>query len=399
MKRPLLAAMLALSAARAAAAQDFAQQWIDKVTRETQWDRGPLPTRALAHEIYLGAIAYYDDNVMLDESDEEDQTAVVPFVRVRVDYSERQVDAAADVLASYKRYIPDEEFSDYEQRGFGRVRYVSPRVGLEVAEIIQNVSDPVDAVFADRVERLVSNTYPRASLELSNVLALEISGNIGVVRYWEEEFETSDNWSVRSDFSVVGHLRNGFDLLAQSGVLAIRYLDSAAPPDTDGFYLRGGVRGELTPVILVNALAGWSSAESDDYATGVPGDEEETADVAFNLQWIAAPKTTVWADFTRQFAYGGSTEAFATVNRATLIVESTLTEEITGRLRGQGDLVDGSQGSRRTYFSASASATYRIQPQVYFEGGVTRRWGEAEDLPGDTDWAGTIWHLGIVATN
>jgi len=399
MKRTLLAAALALSAAASAGAQDFGQQWVDRVTREIQIDRGPLPTRPVVHEIYMGAIGYYDDNYFLRAKNEESQSAVVPFIRARVDYSERQVDAAADLLASYHRSIPDEEFSDYEQRGFGRLRFVGPRASAEIAAIVQNLSDPVDAVFADRVERLVANAIPRASLELTNTLALEVSANAGYVLFKDDEWETSNNWNSRSDFSVVGHLTNGMDLLGQAGVLAIRYLESAAPPDTDGFYARGGFRGELTQVILVSALAGWVRAESDEFASGLEGEEVQTTDIAFNLQWQMAPKTTLYADFTRVIGFGVDPEPFTVINRVTGILESTLTDDILGRLRGQYDLVDGASDSRRTYVSLSASATYKVQPQVYFEGGVTWRRGDVEAFPADYEYENTIFHLGLIVTN
>jgi hypothetical protein len=401
MKRSFLAAAIVLACALPAAAQDFGQQWIDRVTREIQPDRGPLTMRPVAHEIYMGAIGYYDDNLFLKGDDEEEQTVIVPFIRARVDYSERQIDAALDVLGNYKRYIPDEEFSDYEQRGFGRVRYVSPRVSLEIAEILQNVSDPLDVFFLDRVERLVSTTAPRAALEISNVLAIETAANIGYVKFWDEEYEPSDNWNARTDFSVVGHLTNTIDLIGQAGLLAIRYLDSNGPPDTDGYYARGGLRGELTPVILVHALAGWFFAESDDLATGVEVEDEDGLDLAFSLQWQAAQKTTIYADLTRQLAWGAFPEPYSQFSRATMILESTLTQDILGRLRGQWDLLEGALGSRKVFWSLSASATYKLQPQVYLDAGITHRLGEVEDMPGlaDYDYTNTIFHLGMVVTN
>ncbi len=399
MTRPLAVLAFAVAAASSARAQDFGQQWMDRVTREVMPDRGPLPTRALVHELYMGGIAYYDDNIHLRPDDEEAQTVIAPFIRLRVDYSERQLDAAGDVLASYKRYSPDEEFSDYEQRAFGRIRIVGPRAGAEIAAIVQNVSDPIDAVFADRAERLVVNAFPRASLELTNTLALEVSANAGYVSFWETAFETADNWNVRADFSVVGHLTNGVDLLGQAGVLAIRYAERLGPPDVDGFYGRGGLRGELTPVIHLTALAGWTTAESEDFLSGADGEEVDTADVAVNLRWQLAPKTTFWGDFTRQVAWGGLPDPFSVVNRATVIVESTLTEEMLGRVRGQADFVEGSGGIDKTFYSLAVSATYKLQPQVYLEGGVTWRWGEFDDVPGGYDYENTIVHLGLVVTN
>lgn len=388
----MLLALLAL------ASQDLASEWIDRVSRDVLQARGPLPNQPLRHTIHMGAYAAYETNANLEESDEDAETILSPFLRVRLDYSERQVDAAADILAQWKRYIPDHEFSDDEERVYGRVRFISPRLSLEAAEIFQHVSDPVDAVFADRVDRLLSDTVGRARFELTPAVALEADLTLGIVRFQEKSFDEGDNWNLRGGLGLAVRLSAALEAVAEGGGFLIDYrYETGAPPDVDGLFARGGIRGDFGTSVSATILAGVARAESEDYDSGLEGEEEETGEAAVRLRWEASDRLTLHGDYTRIFAFAVATDPFQVVNRwiASAEWEATAELRLIGRL--QFDHVDGASGLERDYASVGGSARWKSHEQVYFDAGLIYRFGEVS--PGDVEYDDWIVQFGVVITN
>jgi hypothetical protein len=383
-----------------AAAQDFGTEWLDQVVHDRMPAKGPLPTRPFQHRLHLGALAYYDTNPLLMEEDEVGEAVIVPFLRVRMDYSEKQLDVAADLLGAWKFYEPDSDLGGDEERIYARIRYVSPRVTLQAEEIFMHVSDPLDGVFPDRAERLTSNTVLRGQAALFGNVSLEANVNAGFVSFLDGGFEELEHWSLRPDLGVSARISNAIEGLVQGGLMMIDYSDDpAAAPDADGWFARAGIRGDLSDGVWVTALAGVGSAKSDDFSSGAPGAEHTTLDAVFLLRWQAAEKVVVTADYTRQFGFGGGGEPFVVVNRFVALLEYQPSEEWTWLLRGQYDFLDGALGSEREWFSFGTSLKWQGHPQVYLDGGATLRilsnGGSSPDFEADD----FILHFGIVAIN
>lgn len=380
--------------------QDLAADWMDRVSHDVLQSKGPLPTRPLHHTLHMGLLSLYESNVNLEEDDEDGESILVPFLRLRLEYGERQLDAAADVLANYKYYIPDHEHSDEEERVYGRVRFVSPKMELEAAEIFQHVSDPVDVVFADRVDRFVNETIGRARFEAVPGFAVEADVAFGLVRFQEKEFDSGDNWNLRAGAGLALRVSKVMEAVAQAGLLLIDYrYDTGAPPDVDGVYARAGLRGDLLPTLSVTALLGAARAESEDFESGAEGVEDDTGEAALHLRWQAAPKLTLYGDYSRVLAFSAMPEPYQVVNRVIALAEYEATAEVRLRVRAQWDHADGALGIEREWASAGAAVQWQSHPQVFFDAGVQFRWGGVDGAPADYDYEDAIVHLGIVVTN
>jgi hypothetical protein len=394
-----LLALLALSPVEGLA-QDVTSEWIDRVTHDTLQARGPLPAQPLKHTIHLGAYAAYDTNVNLEESDEDAETVVVPFLRLRLEYAERQVDAAADVLVNWKYYIPDHEASDDEERVYGRVRFLGPKLSLEASEVFQHVSDPVDVVFADRVDRLLSGTIGRARLEASSVFALESELDLHVVRFQEKAFDEGDNWSFRAGLGLAARMSSTLEAVAQAGPFLIDYrYSTGAPPDVDGLFARAGLRGDLLPQLSLTALLGAARATSDDFDSGLEREEEETGEAEVHLRYEASAKLVLYGDYSRRFAFALGTDPFQVVNRWIGSAEWEATSDIHVVARAQYDRAETSGGLEREYASAGASLRWRSHEQVFFDAGAIYRWGSVSETAADFDYDEWVFHIGIVITN
>src|SRR5262249_23601469 len=152
-------------------------------------------------------------------------------------------------------------------------RQTSARWNFEISEILQHVSDPSGLLFLDRVARLVSNTIPKIAFDIGKSWAAEIGGNIMILRHEEAAFRGQENNSFSVDASVIYRTPWAFDVLAQFGYYNINYtLEQTAPggtPDAFGYYYRAGFRGHVFERLYLEALAGYTSVETDFFvATG-----------------------------------------------------------------------------------------------------------------------------------
>src|SRR6185295_19952365 len=157
--------------AREAAAQDFGQSWIDRITHELQQERGPLQTKPFQFTAEGGINYAFDNNIFLTSSGKKSDSIIIPFVQAGFTYAEPRFDIEASLLANYKIYVK-EDADDDEERLYFRARQTSSRWNFEISEIFQNVSDPSGLQFLDRVSRIVSNTVPKIAFDIGRSWAI-----------------------------------------------------------------------------------------------------------------------------------------------------------------------------------------------------------------------------------
>lgn len=380
--------------------QDPATEWMDRVAHDLVASRGPLPRRPLKHTLHLGVLSWYEDNVNLEEDDTDGGSVVMPFLGLRLEYSERQVEAAADALFAWKQYIPDGEYSDDEERVYARLRFIGPRLEVEFAEIFQHLSDPVDAVFADRIDRFVSDTLGRARMEAGSGIAVEADVAFGILRAQEKDADDADNWNLRAGAGTAVRLSSAMEAVAQAGFLLVDYrYATGAPPDVDGLYARAGLRGDLLPTLSLTALAGVGRVESDDFSDGRDGKDDDTGEAAVHLAFQATPALMLYGDYSRQIVFGAGTDPYQILNRWIVLAEYEASPEVRLRGRVQLDHADSALGVEREWASAGGSVQWQSHEQVYFDAGLTFRWGSVDAGASEHDYEDMVVHFGLVITN
>ena len=407
----VLAALLAVPVA--AFAQDFGIEWLDRVTHERQAERGPLKPQPVEWTASAGLLGYLDNNVFLADKTGKTpgDTIIMPFGRARVDYTEQRLDVSADLLVNYKGYLdtnhdPTVDFQavrDWEQRFYGHARYVDARWQIGIDEILRHESDPIDAVFLTRERRTVSDTVLQSSYDLTKVWTFEAHGNYEFVRFADKPFSTAaDNDNYRIDGSLVYRQASGYDWLAQVGYMSIFYTHSqagGAPPDADGYYVRGGFRGDLVQRLSVQALAGWIHISGDRYVNTTNHQELDTADLSINVRYEVTQDFTVYGDLGRTATFAGDGSAFQTVTRFALIGEWDCVENVTVRGRIQWDHASTELGRQTEYHSYSLSASYKFSEHLSGDLGGTFRTGSAHGtVVTSSEFNDAIVHLGVVLT-
>src|SRR5579883_1159683 len=173
--------------ARMAAAQDFGQGWIDRITHEIEQERGPLTPKAFNWTADVGVEYAFDNNIFLTQTDKKSDSIIIPFVQAGLSYAEPHFDVEASLLADYKYYVKENPDDD-EERVFVRARQTSNRWNFEVSELFLNVSDPSGVLFLNRVSRIVSTTVPKIAVDLGRSFSFEVAGNIQIVRFGEQPY-------------------------------------------------------------------------------------------------------------------------------------------------------------------------------------------------------------------
>jgi hypothetical protein len=397
-----IAAVL-LSLAPSGAGQDFGRDWIDRVSHELQQERGPLKEMPAAFTGTAGLAYYHDSNVFLEETGKDADSVLIPFVRGRVDYAEPRLEAAADLLVNYKIYFDQDDSSDDEERFFGKARLLGTSYTVELAEVLRRESDPIDALFLDRQERLVSNTLPRVVVDLSEDFALEGSANLQVVRFADDPYARQvDNLNYRADLALVLRTVFGYDLLAQAGAHGILYSDeqsAGAPPDAAGTFLRAGFRGEPLALLVVEAFAGYAEVESDPFVSTGAVLDDSSMDIGIHARYEFSPTVTLVGDYSRLFTFAGASDPYQLINRARASLEHHANDQLTLRGRAQVDHVDSALGVKRDYTSLSASASWKFSRSVIADVGATWRAGRVEPAGGAAvDFEGFLFQLGAAIT-
>ncbi len=392
----LLAIPAVFAMAAAAAAQDFGSEWIDRVTHQLVQEKGPLSPRPIDLHLYGGERVYFDDNIFLESSQEDSDTIFVTYGGGTLVYQETNFEAALDALVNYNHYVHEDDASDDEERIMGRARYLAPRWQIEVAEIFRRESDPFSVPqIVERVEKIVSDTVPRVLVGVTGQLSIEARADVQVVKFDDKSFEDIDNVNYRAALTGIYELPNGYDVLADVGYLAIKYSDSTAPEDVQGFFARGGWRGEIQQQRLTLAvLAGVTSAKSEDpdFPRGADGDDLLTADVETHLRFEPTAQAKMTFDYTRRIGFGVG-ESFQVVNRVTAGMEYDVNPRVKVHLRGVYDYIHGISGLNRDFGSLSGDLTYQLLQYVILDAGLTWRTGHIKD-GGSGDFNDVIGSVG-----
>ena len=386
--------MTVLLLAALASAQDFGVEWLDRVTHELEPGPWPLSVHPVQTLFQAGALYEYDTNIFLEPTDRKASNIIIPFARGRLDYAAPRWDAAADVLIDYRRFFQQSQESDFDERAYGRLRYLNSRLTFEVAEIFRHESDPSDAQFAERADRYVSTTSGRGAVQVAPDFSVEANAILSVIDFRDRVFDESDNRNLRADVTAVWRVDSTLDLLGQIGGLLIDYREADAP-DARGVFARGGVRGEPLPTLFVTALAGAAALRSDRLDTTGERKELRTADVSVNLRYEAAADLVLFSDYTRQAGFAEPGDPFEIIDRWVTIAEWQATPVLDLRGRVQFDRVHSALGLRRTYVSMGPSAGFSFTGHVRLDAGVTWRHGDL-GTPGESVFSDVIAHAGLV---
>jgi hypothetical protein len=407
--RMILAVTLVVSAVPAAAmAQDFGTDWVDRVLQERMADRGPLKPAPVAFTTAGGVAAYWDNNVYLEDDEHENtDVVIVPFAGARLTYSESQFEAIGDMLLDYKRYVDEDSARDWEQRFFGRVRWLGARMTAGVTTVLQNLSDPTDAVFIERVERVVWDVIPSFTYDITRTVAFEAEADAQLIRFQDSVFRDSENNNYRFIGSFVYRSPGGFDWLLQGGYIMIDYTEkqsvagipavTSGTPDAEGYLVRGGFRGQPSERLSLEVLAGFAHITSMDFEPTEDRVSENGVDVLARLRYEFLSNLKGTADYSREFTFSGAGEPYQLVNRFIGGLEFEPVSGLTLKGRVQYDTVDTALGVEREFLAAGGSASYRVAEFLVIEGGGTVRVGETHgDVVTAVDFDNVIFHFGFV---
>lgn len=405
MKRCALALFLGLCGAVPAAAQDFGARWADRIVKEIYAERGPLET-SLQYDASGGVFVYHDSNVFLDSTNEQDDVVIVPFAGARIAYSEPTLDAAAELLVNYQAYSDLDDANGDEERFYGRIRYVGSEMSAGVVAVVRHETDPSGVLLFDRVERIVADAIPQVTFDLTPVFTVELSGLVQVVRFAEDAFaQGQDNENFSGKLALVYTLESGIALVAEAGFFAISYTgdldalgDMLSPPDADGWFAHGGLRGELMPNLTVSALAGATGVTADDYTGSIagPGPEDTTGSAAIVAQYGGVERFEFTVSYHRTIGFGGGLDPYQVVNRFLMLAELQATELVTVGGRAQIEHTTSALDVQRDYVSLGVFATVKAHEYVMIDGGLTYRMGDTSgNVTTPTDYDDTIVYVGI----
>ena len=179
--------ILALAAMTRASAQDVGAQWVDRITRELQADKLPLTQPSqFTYGADAGLQYAYDSNLFLTQNDRTSDEVWIPFVQANAAYAEPQWELSGDLMVDYKYYVHTHGARDTEERVMLKGGFTGPVVGGSFVQLIRNESDPLDATFANRDQRLVSDTLPRMYVDITPIFAVEADGLVDIVRFKEK---------------------------------------------------------------------------------------------------------------------------------------------------------------------------------------------------------------------
>lgn len=386
-----------LAVARSARADSLAIEWMDRVTHEVQQQEGPLSSKPFKYRLYGGVYALYTDNLYLTPNRHaHSDAAAIPFVRGRIDYADARFEAAADLLVSFDAYQGHHEARNDQEHFYGKVRYADGVFDLQLVEIVQHVTEPVDSVHVDRARRFITDTMPRAGLLISKVLKFEVSGLVETVHYSGDDFNSRENENYRGGLAGFYRINERFSVGADAGYVRISYRDTDVTPHAEGFYAHVSVRGQVYENLLVEAGAGYSGMRS---LQPQPGDRHDARDSDFDAEvharWQVFKPLLVEADYVRRFGFAGSGSAWQRLDRVTLLVEWKALETVTVRARGQYDRVHPSNAHVRNYIAGGFSVTWQFADNIAVDGGGLARCGNTKGVSGD-EWDNWQVDLGIV---
>lgn len=393
------AAVIFLVSAGDALAQDFGQSWIDRITHETEQERGPLSPKAFNWTADAGVEYSFDNNIFLTQTNKKSDNIIIPFVQAGLSYAEPRFDVEASLLADYKYYVK-EPASDDEERVFVRARQTSSRWNFEVSELFANVSDPSGVIFVNRVSRIVSTTVPKIAVDLARSWSLELNGNIQLVRFEQQPYSSGqDNNNFSFDGALVYRTPWAFEVLGQFGYYNINYLtDKTAPngtPDVFGYYGKVGFRGNIVERLILEGSVGYSNVETDFFPTTGVAITRGTGVFNANLKYEATDKVNFYLDGARFYAFEGFGDPYQLVNTFAFLAEVEMTEELKFRGRLQFDYSESALNVKRDYLNANVGLTYKFTAHWLLDGSVGYRRGKTENM-GSVTFNDFLASVGIV---
>ena len=242
-------AAAALVPTREAAAQDFGQGWIDRITHQQEQERGPLEAKAFNWTADAGVQYAFDNNIFLTQTGKKSDSIIIPFVQAGLSYTQPKFEVEARMLVDYKDYVK-ESADDDEERLYVRARQTTSRWNFEISELFEHVSDPSGVVFLNRVSRVVSTTIPKLAVDLTRSWTFELGGQFQLVRFQNQPYsDGQENNNFNVDAAFVYHTPWSFDLVGQFGYYNINYLADQSKtngtPDVFGYSYRVGFRGQV----------------------------------------------------------------------------------------------------------------------------------------------------------
>jgi hypothetical protein len=394
-------AVVFLASEGKAAAQDFGQSWIDRVTHESEQERGPLSPKAFNWTANAGVEYAFDSNIFLTQTDKKSDSIIIPFVQAGLTYSESRFDLEASLLADYKYYVKENPDDD-EERVFVRARQTSSRWNFEASELFENVSDPSGVIFLNRVSRVVSTTVPKIAVDIARNWSLELNGNIQIVRFQDQPYSSGqENNNFSFDGAVVYRTPWAFDVLAMFGYYNINYLTDKTQvngtPDVFGYYGKVGFRGNIIERLSLEGNIGYSSVDTDFFAS--TGNDITSGTLVFNanFKYEATDKVNFYLDGVRMYAFEGFGDPYQLVNSFAFLAELEMTEELKFRGRLQFDYSESALNVKREYLNANAGLTYKFTSHWIVDGSIGYRWGKTENATSVT-FNDFILSLGIAFT-
>ncbi|HLY10936.1 MAG TPA: hypothetical protein VKW04_16670 [Planctomycetota bacterium] len=390
--------MCFLLPAREAAAQDFGQDWIDRITHEAEQDRGPLSPKPFAWTADAGVQYAFDNNIFLTQSNKKSDSIVIPFVQAGLTYSESKFDIEANLLADYKYYVKENPDDD-EERFFIRARQTSSRWNFEISELFLNVSDPSGVLFLNRVKRVVSTTVPKVAVDVARNWSLELNGNIQLVRFQQKVYsdgQENNNFSV--DAAAVYHTSYGFDALGVVGYYNINYLLSklafGGTPDAFGYYGKVGFRGNIVERLSLEGTLGYSTVVTDFFPATGTSIHSGTMVFNANLKYEASDKVNFYLDGIRMYAFEGFGDPYQLISTFAFLAEVQLTEQLKFRGRLQFDYSESALHVTRDYLNANAGLSYKFSSHWLLDGSAGYRWGKTENV-GQVKFGDVVLAIGI----
>ncbi|MBI3854759.1 MAG: hypothetical protein HY293_03610 [Planctomycetes bacterium] len=383
---------------REAGAQDFGQTWIDRITHELEQERGPLQAKPLNITAQGGVNYAYDSNIFLTNTQRKKDSIIIPFVEAGLTYGEPKFDVEASLLADYKIYVK-EKADDDEERLFLRARQTASRWNFEISEILQNVSDPAGLLFLNRVSRVVSNTIPKVAFDIGRSWAIEVGGNIQIVRFKEQPYATQqENNNFSLDVSVIYRTPWAWDLVAEIGYYNINYLanqSAGGTPDVFGYYYRGGFRGSLVERLTVEALIGYTSVDSDFFIASGNDLHEGTGGGMINLRYEATETMNLFFDAARQYAFNGFGDPYQLLDTVSIYLKWQATETFMASVRIQADHSHSALNVSRKYYGAAVNGSLKITPNWIGDLGISYRGGDIENAGVKIKFTDFILSLGF----
>jgi hypothetical protein len=378
----LLSPALALIASQAWA-QDYGTSWADRVARELDSDhKGADKLITLSG----GELYYFDNNIFLTESGEVSDSISLTFVNLRLDYSGPVLSAYVDITVNYKYYLDRPKESGDEERAAFQLRFGGHEISATLTEIFRFESDPTDSTFAERIERVTSNTVLSVSYSLSPRVSIGTMLELEYVFFLADAFRQAENIGTRAGLSVSYKMPEGYDVSVDGGYLNIHYLDSTGPSDSDGYFFHAAVTREATQRLTFTLGVGYSAIFSTT--------DSDAIDVLASVRFEISQTMVLRASYTRRFGFSIG-EPFQTNDQFAVSVNYDWFENFSIRLLCAYSHLQTASDNERDFFTLGLEADYRILPFLDLTAGTTYRMGDAATGGRYDDF---VFHIGIAGS-